>query len=113
TIQNTPAQFIQKSHIASLDATYEFTPRWSVGGKYAFRKGLVSLDRSNPQFFENDAQLYIVHTDYQFLQNWESTLEARMLALPGLSEQRAGALAAVYRRLGNHIKFGAGYNFTN
>ena len=39
TPQNTAAQFIQKSHIASVDLTYDLTERWSVGGKYAYRIG--------------------------------------------------------------------------
>jgi hypothetical protein len=112
-LQNTPAEFIQKSHIAALDVTYDLTSRLSLGGKYAFRKGLVSLDRDDPQFFDNDAHLYILRADYQFRQNWESTIEARVLALPAFHEQRSGALAAIYRSLGKHVKLGVGYNFTD
>ena len=57
TPQNTAAQFIQKSHIASLDVTYDLTERWSIGGKYAYRLGQVSLDREDPEFFDNNAHL--------------------------------------------------------
>ena len=65
TPTNTLAQFIQKSHIAALDLTYDLTDRWSLGGKYAYRLGQVSLDREAPEFFDNRAHLYIVRTDLQ------------------------------------------------
>ena len=39
--------------------------------------------------------------------------EGRVLALPDLDEQRAGALTAVYRYFGDHFKAGVGYNFTD
>ena len=36
-----------------------------------------------------------------------------MLALPDLDQTRGGALAAIYRYVGEHMKVGVGYNFTN
>ena len=112
TLQNVPAQFIQKSHIAALDVTYDLTRNWSIGGKYAYRMGQISLDRENPQFFDNSAHLYIVRADWRFRDHWEGMLEARLLDMADLNEQRSGALAGVYRHLGDHVKIGAGYNFT-
>jgi hypothetical protein len=112
TLQNTAAEFIQKSHVAALDVTYDLTARWSIGGKYAYRLGQMSLDRENPQFFDNSAQLYILRSDWQFEQNWEGLVETRMLDMVDLNETRSGALLAVYRRMGEHLKIGAGYNFT-
>ena len=107
------SRFIQRSHVASIDATYELTPRWSVGGKYAFRRGEVSLDREDPKFFANDAHLFIARTDWRFLKHWETVAEGRMLELPDLDERRSGALLSVYRYLGENVKVGVGYNFTD
>jgi hypothetical protein len=112
TLQNVPAQFIQKSHVAALDVTYDLTASWSIGGKYAYRMGQISLDREHPQFFDNSAHLYIVRADWRFREHWEGMLEARLLDMADLNEQRSGALAGVYRYLGDHVKIGAGYNFT-
>jgi flagellar motor protein MotB len=112
TPTNSMAQFVQKSHVAALDLTYDLTDAWSVGGKYAYRLGQLSLDRENPQFFDNSAQLYIVRTDLKF-GGWEGLLEGRMLDMTDLDEQRSGALVAVYRYFGKHFKVGAGYNFTD
>ena len=95
-----------------MDLTYDLTERWSVGGKYAYRIGVVSLEREDPQFFDNTAQLLILRTDLRFGQYWEGMLEGRMLDLPDLDEQRGGALLGIYRYLGEHVKAGVGYNFT-
>ena len=107
------AQFVQKSHVAALDLTYDLTDRWSMGGKYAYRLGQLSLDRENEQFFDNRAQLYILRTDLQFADDWEGLLEGRVLDMTDLNEQRSGALVALYRYVGKHMKVGLGYNFTD
>ena len=86
---------------------------WSVGGKYAYRMGEISLDRDDPEFFDNAAMLYVLRTDYRFREKWEVLLEGRLLDMPDLEEQRAGALVAVSRYVGENFKVGAGYNFTD
>jgi flagellar motor protein MotB len=113
TLENTPVQFVQKSHIASVDVTYDLTENWSIGGKYAYRLGKVSLDREDPKFFDNDAHLYVLRTDLRVREHWEGLVEARMLHLPDLDERRVGALVGIYRYLGEHFKVGVGYNFTD
>ena len=113
TLQNTAAFFIQKSHIASVDVTYDLTPKFSIGGKYAYRLGQVSLDRENPEFFDNAASLYVIRGDYTFRKNWELLAEVRMLDMADINDSRAGALATISRYFGDHLKVGIGYNFTD
>jgi hypothetical protein len=113
TPQSLPAQYIQKSHVGALDVSYDITSRWSLGGKYAYRLGQVSLDREARQFFDNRAHLYIVRTDLTFGEHWEGLLEGRMLDMTDLNEQRSGALVAMYRYVGDNVKLGLGYNFTD
>jgi flagellar motor protein MotB len=113
TLQNTAAEFIQKSHIGSLDLTYDITTNWSIGGKYAYRMGQVSLDRVLQQFFDNRAQLMVMRVDWRFRKGWESLVEARTLDLRDVSQRRRGALGAIYRYIGSNMKVGVGYNFTD
>lgn len=113
TIANTAAEFIQKSHIVSVDTLYDLTSRWSIGGKYAYRLGQVSQDRNNPEFFDSRASLYIVRADWHVMRHWDAMIEGRLLDLPDAKDQRSGALVGLYRHLGDHIKLGAGYNFTS
>ncbi len=113
SLQNIAAEFIQKSHIAAVDVTYDITQNLSIGGKYAYRLGQISLDRDNPEFFDNNASLYVIRSDFRFRKHWELLVEGRILDMPDLSESRTGALATISRYLGDHLKIGLGYNFTD
>jgi hypothetical protein len=73
----------------------------------------MSLSRENPEFFDNTAMLYIVRADYRIGENWEGMVEGRMLEMPDFNDRRAGALIGVFRRVGEHVKVGVGYNFTD
>jgi flagellar motor protein MotB len=106
------AGVIQRSHIGALDLIYELTPRWTVGGKYAYRYGEVSQDRVNREFFASRAHLYIVRADWHFIHRWDALIEGRLLDLPDAQDRLSGVLLGVYRHMGNHIKLGAGYNFS-
>jgi len=111
--ENTPSGFIQKSRIASVDLSYDLTAAWSIGGKYAYRLGQVSLDRENPVFFDSTAHLVVVRLDWRFHKDWEVMGEGRMLDLPDVGQTRKGVLGAIYRYIGKHLKAGVGYNFTD
>ena len=111
--QSVASEFIQKSHIAAFDVTYDISSRLTLGAKYAYRLGQVSLDRTDPVFFDNNANLYVLRGDYRFRDNWELLVEGRLLDMPDLDERRAGALAAVSRYFGDHLKLGLGYNLTD
>jgi hypothetical protein len=112
-LQNTAAEFLQKSHIAALDLTYDLTANWSLGGKYAYRVGQESLDRVHPNFFDNAGQLTVLRVDWRFLKEWDGLAEVRTLYLPDISQRRRGALAAIYRHISKNLKAGVGYNFTD
>ncbi len=105
--------YLQRSHVMSVDVTYDVARDWTLGGKYAYRLGELSLDRENPDFFDNSAHLYVGRVDWQFLSKWEISAEGRMLHMPSLGERKGGALFTLYRYLGKHFKVGVGYNFTD
>lgn len=104
---------MQRSHIAAVDVMYDLTPRWTVGGKYAYRLAQVALDREDPEYFDSRAQLMVARVDWHLMHRWDALVEARMLDLPDAQDQRSGALVALYRHFGNHVKAGVGYNFSD
>ncbi|WP_279342337.1 OmpA family protein [Geotalea sp. SG265] len=110
---STTAGVLQRSHIASVDAMYNLTERWTVGGKYAYRLGQVSVDRVNPEYFDSRAHLFVLRADWRFIHRWDAMVEGRLLDLPDAHDRRSGVLLGLYRHLGNHIKIGAGYNFSD
>jgi flagellar motor protein MotB len=113
TQRSIAAEFIQKSHVGAIDLDYDLTPTWSIGGKYAHRRGELSLSRDNPEFFDNTADLFVLRTDFRFKEDWEGLVEVRALTMPDLSDKRSGALVVVSRYLNPNFKVGVGYNFTD
>ena len=113
TTLNTAVEFIQKSHIFSLDTIYDISRRWSLGGKYAYRLGQVSQDRVNVEFFDSSAHLYVLRADWHFVHKWDMLIEGRLLDLPEAEDSRSGMLLGIFRHVGKNLKFGAGYNFTD
>ena len=113
TVTNTTAEYVQKSHILSVDGTYDLTRRWSAGGKYAYRHGQVSTDRADPEFFDSRAHLYVLRADWHFVHRWDALIEWRLLELPDAEESRDGWLLGAYRHVGSNLKLGGGYNFAS
>jgi hypothetical protein len=109
---STVAGVLQRSHIGALDVMYDLTSRWTVGGKYAYRLGQVSLDRVNPEYFDSRASLYIVRADWHFVHHWDALIEGRLLDLPDAGDSLSGVLMGIYLDVGNHLKLGVGYNFS-
>jgi len=113
TLTQQAAQYVQKSHVASVDLTYALSARLSIGGKYAHRIGELSLDREDPQFFRNDASLYVLRADWRLRKQWSVLAETRLLDMPDLDERRQGMLFTLSRQFGDHLQAGVGYNFTD
>ncbi|WP_244468064.1 TonB-dependent receptor [Nitratireductor soli] len=106
----------QRSHIVSADLTYDLLPWLSVGGKYAMRMGEIRQRKTDGSgafgaWEESTAHLGILRTDLHIVKNWDALLEGRAFFLPDIKSTDYGALAAVYRHVGNNFKVGAGYNF--
>jgi flagellar motor protein MotB len=110
---NTALDYIQRSHIGTIDVMYDLTPRWTVGAKVAYRYGQVAQDREDPEYFDSRAQLYVLRADWHFVYKWDALIEGRWLNLPDAEDSRSGVLLGIYRHLGNHIKVGVGYNFSD
>ncbi|MGE5283957.1 MAG: OmpA family protein [Actinomycetota bacterium] len=107
------SDYIQRSHIGSVDVMYDLTHRWTVGGKYAYRLGQVAADRNNREFFDSRAILYVLRADCHVVHQWDALVEVRRLDLPDADDRRSGVLVGVYRHVGDHIKAGVGYNFSD
>jgi len=113
TQRGMPSEFLQKTHVLATDITYDLTPRWTLGGKYAHRLGEMSLSRADPQFFDNPADLVVVRADFRFLENWDGMLEGRLLDTPDTHDRQSGSVFVISRYLNKHFKLGVGYNFTD
>ena len=107
----------QRSHILSADVNYDLMPWLTVGGKYGFRIGQVKYrtdDGSGTGFAEewqeSSAHLDILRADLHLIKKWDLLVEGRVMHIPGVDTDY-GALAALYRHVGDNFKVGVGYNF--
>jgi hypothetical protein len=103
----------QTSTIVSADINYDLTPRLTVGAKYGYRQGRVSLTRQSDTFVSANAHLAVVRLDYNIATKWDALVEGRALWVTETRDQRLGALASVYRHFGNNVKIGLGYSWSD
>ncbi|MFT4173090.1 MAG: OmpA family protein [Rhodocyclaceae bacterium] len=110
---STGSEYQQRSHVFAIDATYDLAPRWTLGGKYAWRLGELrnSRDSSSP-WFRSAAELAIVRVDWDVIRQWDWMVELRTLRAQDLGDRKSGWLTALYYHVNENAKVGGGYNFT-
>lgn len=101
----------QRSHVLSVDGTYQITPYLYIGGKYGMRIGNVETARSSGVYVANQAHLGIVRADIHLPHRWDFLLEGRMLRSPTANTTDYGAVTTLYRHIDKNVKAGLGYNF--
>ncbi len=101
----------QRSQVLSIDALYDLTPQWSIGGKLGYRS-TTSAATADAAFTQNDAWLAVANVTYHLVHEWDALFEVRSLNTVQAETSDTGALAAVYRHFGKSVKVGVGYNFS-
>ena len=101
---------MQKSHVFSVDANYDVTPKLTIGGKYGYRRSKVA-DRGTEDFTTSSAELAILRLDWHVVHMWDILAEGRIMRTRELKINETGALLGVYRHVGNNAKFGVGYEW--
>jgi hypothetical protein len=110
TVDGTTDGPAQKSHILSVDGIYDLTPKLSVGGKYGYRTSRIA-PRGTEDFTDATAHLGVLRLDWHVVHKWDVLAEGRTLVSEESDITEHGALAAVYRHVGNNLKVGLGYEW--
>ena len=114
TVNSTGIDYQQRSHVFAVDATYDINQRWTIGGKYAWRRGDLRASRDNSApWFKSTAELAVVRVDWKLVRNWDWMLELRSLRAKELQDRKTGWLTAGYYHVNENFKVGVGYNFTD
>ncbi|MEJ6399510.1 hypothetical protein [Yoonia sp. 208BN28-4] len=100
----------QRSHVLSVDASYDLNETWTIGGKLGYRSAETSPDGTS-DFAQNDAWLAVASARYHMVHNWDALVEVRSLNLVQAETQENSVLGAVYRHINPNVKVGVGYNF--
>ncbi len=107
------ADYKQRSHIFSIDGIYDLNTWLSVGAKYGVKIGKLTSSRVSDDFFSSTAHLGVVRLDAHFVHDWDFMIERHYLRVNTADDGEWGTLLAIYRHLGDNLKIGAGYNFSN
>ncbi len=103
----------QVSKIFSADFNFDLSEKLTVGARYGYRGGKVSLGRDSDEFVSSDAHLGVIRLDYNVIRKWDLMAEGRALSVTQADDLRLGALAGVYRHLGENVKVGVGYSWSD
>lgn len=101
---------MQKSLMFSIDINRDLGQHLTIGGKYGFRRSEVAA-RGTEDFVDSTAHLGIVRADWHVVHLWDILVEGRVLFTEESGTTEAGALAAVYRQVGNNAKIGVGFEW--
>lgn len=98
---------LQISNIFSVNAGYDLSPALTIGGKLGYRHSQVA-PRGTTVFTDNTAALAVARAEWHVVNNWDVMGEARLMHTVESGTLETGAVAGVYRHLGEHVKLGVG-----
>jgi hypothetical protein len=103
----------QRSKIGVIDMNFDLTKSLTIGAKYGYRQGKVSLDRTSDRFVSSNTHLGIARLDWRAVKQFDAVIEGRYLSNDLAGDSRWGGMAAIYRHLGNNAKIGVGYSISD
>ncbi|PZR01126.1 MAG: hypothetical protein DI533_10105 [Cereibacter sphaeroides] len=103
---------LQRSQVLSLDAEYDLSPRWTIGGKIGGRLSKSAPDQ-NSAFSDNDAWLVVANARYHLVREWDLLIEGRNLTTVQGGTSNFGTVIGAYKQIGEHVMLGASYNFAD
>jgi len=103
----------ERSLTASVESNYQLNQKWQVGGKLAHKKGEIREDRATGQWHKNDATLAAARMRYHLTHKWDAMAEYHWMNSKEAKDTQHGAMLSVDRHIGENMKVGVGYNFTN
>ncbi len=102
---------LERSHLASIEGAYDINRWFQLVEKYAFKFGEVSVLDSD--FIEVKNHLWINRINFHITKKWDLAGEYRILKETETGDRKSGFLVEVDRQVIDHIRLGAGYNFTD
>jgi hypothetical protein len=109
----TAIEYAQQSQVFDFDVNYQLMPWLGLGAKYALRIGELKPVQTQGGWFDDHTQLWILRGDILFVRQWDALVELRRLDVRESDDATFGVLLGAYRHVGEHLKIGVGYNFTD
>jgi hypothetical protein len=111
TVDGTTSSAAQRSYIFSGDVNYDIIPQLTLGAKYGMRIGETRERIVGARWTNSQVHLGVLRADLHLVHELDALLEGRVLWSPTTGQRDVGAIAAIYRHMGENLKVGIGYNF--
>jgi hypothetical protein len=102
----------QRVNIFSVEATYDLSRRWEIGGRVAQKIGSERLVRGTGPWLDTTLLFTQMRARYHIIKKWDMLFEYRAVEVKEASDIQTGALVGIDYHLGSNFKVGVGYNFT-
>jgi len=112
TLDQIAANPDERSHILSAEMSYQISSKWSLGSKVGMKMYGIRADRDSGDWYESNIYLGALRANYHLIKSWDAMVEGHILS----SEDdgiKKGFLVGIYKHVGDHVKMGVGYNFTD
>lgn len=106
------ALYDQKTQVWSLEGVWNPDPRWEVAAHVAQRQGEVRFGRMEGDWADSGAFFAAGQVRLEIDADWHALAEYRHLSVED-GGVRQGVLIGVDRDIGDHLRIGVGYNFTD
>jgi uncharacterized repeat protein (TIGR01451 family) len=113
SIEQSLSRFDERGHILSVEALYDISKDFSFGGKAAYKFSEMRTDRDAGAWLNNNVMLFAIRGRYHIVRKWDVMAEYHWLKSNSSGDDKSGAMVGLYRHVGEHMKVGVGYNFTD
>ncbi|MBT6243925.1 MAG: DUF11 domain-containing protein, partial [Gammaproteobacteria bacterium] len=103
----------EKGVVLSIEGLYQLSARLKIGGKFAWKRSSIRLDRDSDDFVKATTTLAIARLRYHLVWKLDALAEYRRLEVDEVGDQKQGVLLGVDFQLGTNFGIGIGYNFTD
>jgi hypothetical protein len=110
-----------KKHVYAMEGIFDICRYLQLVGKFAYRNMEEKVGYRD--WTQSDTYLYIARTNFHImnsssdkpfiLRGWDLGLEYRMLMNSQIEDSKSGWLVELDKDIGNYIRMGVGYNFTD
>jgi hypothetical protein len=103
----------ERAWVLAVEGVYAINQQWELGGKYAHKKGELRQQRGTGPWFDSTINFYALRARYHMLHTWDGLMEYRWLESVQDKTIKSGLLLGLYKHVGDHVKLGVGFNFTD
>lgn len=102
----------QRVSVFDGQLNYDITRRWEIGGRLAQKIGSERITRGTGPWIDATLTFAQIRARYHLIKKWDGVFELRAVNVKENQDLQAGSLIGLDYHIGDHLRLGAGFNFT-